>query len=115
MAKTTFEVCMCERISMRVKYSKDKKPLMVYTAHFHLRNGFAVSLDINNVDKETEDMITTAIADKDFFRFRQTFAVLRTNTACIAAPVYADDESNSLVWIRGKSFLEQLTELNNKL
>lgn len=116
MAKTFIEFCNCKRISIHIKQAKKRKtlskPEVFYTAHFHLSNGFPVSLRIPSHSEETRELVTKAIEKKDFSCFNTTFAVLQTSTACIAAPVNID-ENNTLVFICGTSFTEQLMELSN--
>ena len=114
MAKTIIETCTCERISTRIRLHRNGTASMVYTGHYRLHNGFTVSLDIDDTDGSVKEMVTKAIEEKDFSHFRQTFAVLRTGTACIAAPVYIDQD-DSLIWISGMSLFEQISELKNKL
>lgn len=118
MAKTIIEFCKCEKISMRFKPVRKtdtvSKPVIVYTAYFHLSNGFPVSLEVYDDSEEVKEKITKAIEEKDFSYFNTTFAVLQTKTACIAAPVNID-ENNTAVFLRGTSFREQLMELHNKM
>lgn len=97
----------CKAITVR----KDKGEF-VYTAHYVLNDGFRTTLRIPEVDgksENTKQLVMNALQEQNLSAFDTEFAVLRTNTAYIVAPVYKDGANWCIC--NGYRFKQQLHKL----
>lgn len=107
--KPTVEIKCGECKAITVRKNKDE---FVYTTHFVLNNGFHVTLPLPAIDDEdenTKQIIIDALRENNLSVFDTEFAVLRTNTACIVAPIYKDGANWCIC--NGHRFKQQLHEL----
>lgn len=104
--KPTVEIKYGECKAITIRKNKNE---FVYTAHYVSNDGFRITMQIPDIDGNAKQSIVNALQEQNLSAFDTEFAVLRTNTAYMVAPIYKDGANWCIC--NGYRFKQQLHEL----